>query len=730
MSLDSASSTSFFSTTAASTARQPAPHPISTSIAAAFRSKHPAPATALLGSAAQPQHGPAMSAHHPYHHSQSSLHKTLHQPHSHHQQLTSLPSPPLSSVEPPPSSAFFLKSPFQEYSETHETETSPHRIRHKQRSSILREKRLSFVLQPLSDPRQSFQSLRLDLEVVRSKLHERERELAEAKSIVGEKNGQIQQFEAIGREHSNQLQEILVDRDALSKEMATGHADHARTQKRLDASVCKVEKLQQENRQLMDQLMALRNKDTSESNSVEDSDICTTSKDVEQYKAEVDRLQELLLSMSSRHVQDQAQVQFFQQQSRQIQRQLDLLEQQAVTGSSEPAAVLASQPKPSSPSSSPSSSASARKHGSLGEIALSSLLSSVAAASSYSRRTKPSRRFTVNAPRKEGELVLEQRKCEFLMEQISVLQRGYDTLRQEKVTLELQLDLMQRQHQYHQQQRQKRRESQRRTLGHEQSASLSAALANMSSSNSSQSPSPPMSSAVAAIAAAVRNATTPSTPLLPSFSVAEQEREKARIQHELEQAHIRAQQEAQAKEAKRLAAKAAAEAAEREAIQLKRLKDHHVKETLASLEARRGRSDSKNITFADKGELKHLESLRLTQDQSYSGSAPSSPAFQSAAAARASRRIMSPISFHQRSSSSGSATLSSSPSPIPNPSMPSPQSSLATIAKESLSSSPSTPSSSSSKASSSKQTLAHYTHHGPTMAIEQCSCCIGAMIDL
>ncbi|ORZ13776.1 hypothetical protein BCR41DRAFT_354971 [Lobosporangium transversale] len=76
------------------------------------------------------------------------------------------------------------------------------------------------------------------------------------------------------------------------------------------------------------------------------------------------------------------------------------------------------------------------------------MVSSVAV-NSHFRRSKPKRRFTLNTTfHQEAPLTIEQRKCEFLMDQITVLQRGYDKLRQEKATVELQLEMMQRQHQF------------------------------------------------------------------------------------------------------------------------------------------------------------------------------------------------------------------------------------------------------------------------------------------
>ncbi|KAK3834327.1 MAG: hypothetical protein JOS17DRAFT_738695 [Linnemannia elongata] len=633
-----------------------------------------------------------------------------HTQHKHqHHNISSLPSPPLSSVEPPLNSDFFLKSPLQERCEALETELSALRTRLKrsERSSTIREKRLSIFQQQSTDSQHSLQSLKTLYDTTLAQLQQTQRDLASAQSSLSTKDAMVRHMEAMAMEQESQLKEVMADREALATEMMESHNENSKQQKRLKNSADKVEKLQQENLQLIEQLRELRTKvvDVSDAKldametmsrekAIDGKTIQELEKETAKSRIEIDRLQDLVMNMGNRHVQVQAQLSFFQQQAIQLQQQLDLystLDGSSIAGGEGAGGSVAT------------------KHSSLvlADGALSSLLSSVAtvATTSLNRRSKPTRRFTVNAPRKVDDLTMEQRKCQFLMDQIAVLQRGYDSLRQEKVTLELQIDLMQRQHQYHQQQRQKRRESQRRTLGHEQSATLSKSLAIMV--NSSTSPSPSSSgSALSAV---------PSTPLLPTISAAEQEREKARIQHELEQAQIRAQLQAQEQELQRQAAKVAAEEAEREAIRLRRAKSIHLKETLASLESKRGRTDSRDIQFSPSEELKHLEHLRLANDghpatqsqPQQQQSSMSQQNFQSAAA-RASRRIGSPLSL--RSSSS-------SPSKSP-------------LAIGSTSSSPSSSSKQSSNA-------AHYTHHhhraagyAPTYSIEQCSCCIGNIIDI
>ncbi|KAF9190131.1 hypothetical protein BGZ51_008920 [Haplosporangium sp. Z 767] len=724
------SATAATTTIASTSSRQPALQPITTTIpsSVSLGLGHASPPSSSMPfdsprTIIAPTRGPAqpLVLYQKPTHPQQPPH-TLQQRHH----ISSLPSPPLSSVEPSYNADFFPKSPLQERCEALETELSAlrNRLRRSERSSTIREKRFSLFQQQSTDTQQSLQSLRQQHEKVLAQQQDIQRELSDAKDALASREHHIRQLEASNQEQECKLSAILSDREALSAEMMESHAENAKQQKRLKTSNDKVERLQQENRQLIEQLQELRAKVVEVSDAKLDAvdtldremtrggqAIQELQKEASKYKAEVDRLQDLALMMGNRHVQQQAQLSFFQQQAQQLQQQLEMTQQIALASAVEHGAeVLHTTSAQSSsgasstystPTTSMSGSSFRSKHGSLmlGDETLTSLLTSVAsvATTSYSRRTKITRRFTVNAPRKEGELTLEQRKCEFLMDQISVLQRGYDALRQEKVTLELQLDLMQRQHQYHQQQRQKRRESQRRTLGHEQSTALSNALATM-------------------VSAAAHDASIPSTPLLPTISAAEQAREKARIQHELEQAQIRAQKEAQAKEAQRLAAKAAAEEAEREAYRLRRQKSFHLKETLASLESKRNRTDNRTIQFSGSEELKHLEHLRLANEQNLS-SGEGGMSFQSAAAARASRRIMSP------SSSGHYSSTTISPSPLSSSSSP-------------LQTSSSSPTLQNNKqpmyytSSSQHQKSGLRLEHSYTYNIEQCSCCIGAMIEL
>ncbi|KAF9417420.1 hypothetical protein BGZ94_009972 [Podila epigama] len=734
--------------------------------------------------------------------------------HQHHltQQHHSLPSPPLSSVHPTAASGFFLKSPLQERCEALEAELSSLRTRLKrtERTSMVREKRLSIFQQQSTDTHQALNTLRHQHELTLAQLKDAQDEAVKAKEQLQNQTVQVQQLKEQTQDQACQLKEVLLDRDSLSMEMAECHTDNAKFLKRLKASTDKVERLQQENRLLIEQLRELRVKVVSVSDEkmhcmeALDNEKHRGSKatlDLEQevvkYKTQVDKLQELVLMMGNRHVQLQAQLQFHQQQAQRYYQQLQQQQQPQQSHHSEhhqrPSLGHASSLYtpiehkalvPHNPNTQSSSTVSSTvssttasttttaaappttsKHTSLmlGDTAITTLLASVAT-SSNAKRNKTTRRFTVNAKHQEAPLTLEQRKCEFLLDQISALQRGYDTLRQEKVTLELQVDLMQRQHQYHQQQRQKRRESQRRTLGHEQSVALSTALANITTpTNTPTTAQPPFSlfSGAPTTIATATSSTPASTPATMTGTIAVTttgspltlltrhpsseafELAQARKLKELEQEKER---ERLARAAQAEAQAAAEEAARQEAIQQKKLKDLHLKEALASLESKRGRSDSRNVTFTSSEELKHLEHLRLAhqeENNSHSGGgggglmSPVTSAFQAAVNARASRRIGSPLSTSttpkvQSPAVTASSTSSTSSSPF--------------FASSSPLSSAVTPASSFSSGFSmtelkSKDTS--YTQPSPSplqsqhrvysraeLDIQQCSCCIGNMIEI
>ena len=553
-----------------------------------------------------------------------------------------------------------------------------------------------------------------------------------------------------------------------------------------------MQQLQQENANLLHQLrqqqQQLHQKSPSpskEGSTTSSSSLSglTPEDEARKSRVEVERLQDLVLVMGRKQLQAQAQLAFFQQQT-----------QWPATPISTPGSPFWPQ-TPSLMSPSGSIQGGPRSAALVPDLSQASLLASIAAVAGTtlnSTRDKPNRRFTVQTKNlKEDELTVEQRKCEFLMDQIANLQRGYDALRQEKSTLEIQLDLIQRQHHYHQQQRQKRRSSQRRTLGHDQSAALSLALTGL-----------PQGNTVASRMSGVHGSgdyghlsAIPATPPMsatPSFfSTPEaQAQEVARIQHELAQAQLREEEEERRVQKQRRAA----EQAEQEARRLRRQKSMHLKEALASLESKRARSDSGHVLSSSE-DLRHLEQLQLfspqqqahektSQEQQSSQEQPghqqqqrtlsSSPlpqaqppsqplrlqlspvglTFQSAAAAAAAagRKILSPFSPRLESASrhiSSSASSDTAPlSPQSSTAASSPSlatSSLASPATTSPSSS--LPSSFSSSTHSTKQQAASYTQrvensetplktrlHRPfpshTYDIEQCSCCIGVMIEL
>ncbi|ORZ10935.1 hypothetical protein BCR41DRAFT_398110 [Lobosporangium transversale] len=535
-----------------------------------------------------------------------------------HHHISSLPSPPLSSVEPP-SSVFFPRSPSQERSD----------------------------FQPSQPP----QSIMAQYESTLSQLEDTKRELDDVRVSLALKEEHIRQLETIVQDQERKLDGFLSEREALSLEMKENFKENAELQKRLQETTDKVGRLQLENRQLIEQVQELRTKTPEAQNTVTDTN------------CQVNR--------HSRHVQVQTQLTFFQQQAQRLQQQLNQYKEAANVVVPTDHRDNNKAHVPHSRQGSTSSPVKNNNSMMMCDSTLSSLLASVATVAATS-------------------ILIIQRKCEFLMDQIAVLQRGYDSLRQEKVTLELQLDLMQRQHQYHQQQRQKRRESQQQQrrssqAGQEQSSALSKALAIMVASSKE-------TNLLSAI---------PSIPLLPTISAAEQEQEKARIQHELEQAQIRAQK-------------------------------------------RQRKESARAIRFSDSEELKHLEHLRLLneqqeqqrqqQQQQQKSSWEGINIFQNAVAARASRGFMSPFKQHHRSSSS---TLLSSPSPAASPS---PLSAVTTPALHqhrqhhrhhcillmTSSSSeiglqiiPEPPSASQFSLSSNL-----YPH------IEQCSCCLGSIIEL
>ncbi|KAF9124933.1 hypothetical protein BGW39_007789 [Mortierella sp. 14UC] len=413
------------------------------------------------------------------------------------------------SSPPPTEDALSLKDRFVSL----ETELSSLRIQlqHQEQTSTVREKRLSQYQQQSSNIQVSLQTLKHQHELVLAQLSKAQTDSSQLRNQLETTATENKQLKTQVQEQKRELKEVTLDRDSLSLEMVECHSDNAKFLKRLRGSTDQVGSLQDENRSLIEQLRELRarvtdlTEDKSKLSETLERERQRTSHAtlgleavVTRYKGEVERLQDLVLAMGHKHVQTQAQLTYLQklqqQHHQQQQQQRASLQAAASSSSSQRESPLSQQKRPlvshqhsQSTSSVPHSLSSSLVqshqtpslaqqplHGGLvlGDGALASILSSVAA-SSNSRRSKPARRFTVNGAaqqqqQQEAPLTLEQRKCKFLMDQITVLQRGYDNLRQEKITLELQLDQAQRQYEYQQQHRQRRRSSQRRTLGSEQ----------------------------------------------------------------------------------------------------------------------------------------------------------------------------------------------------------------------------------------------------------------------
>ncbi|KAG0317062.1 hypothetical protein BGZ99_006519 [Dissophora globulifera] len=439
--------------------------------------------------------------------------------------------PTSSSSLPSRPSSMLLSDPLQlqDRCEALESELSTLRSRLHQyeQSSTLREKRLSQAQQLSSTTQQSMQTLKQQHEMMRIQLTNIQEDAALSRSQLEDKTKENRQLKSTIQEQRRELDEVVLDRDSLSLEMVECHADNAKFLKRLRTSNDKVDRLQDENRYLIEQLRELRAKvvevadektKVSETLDRERQRAGQAALELERvvarYKDEVERLQDLVLAMGQKHVQVQGQLTFLQHQA---QAQLQIRQQQQLAieqgGSTDPQQQQQQQQLQHQPQEQSLLSRSSSAHSSsmsnvapslqsldsassslastlspsqqqqhqlgagivLGDGALASILSSIAA-SSHLRRSKPARRFTVNNSsasfstsheRQEQEatpLTLEQRKCKFLMDQITVLQRGYDTLRQEKITMELQLDLMQRQHEFHHQQQQQRQQREKRKI--------------------------------------------------------------------------------------------------------------------------------------------------------------------------------------------------------------------------------------------------------------------------
>lgn len=338
-------------------------------------------------------------------------------------------------------------------------------------SLVSSEERLSQAQQQCFNMRQSLETLKQQHEITSVNLSTSQADANQSKVWLADRDKEIHRLKAQAIELSRELKEVTVDRDSLSFEMTDCHADNAKYLKRLRAANDSADSLQEENRYLIEQLRELRAKVMEISDGkfrvqetldrerhLAGQAALDLEKVVARYKGEVERLQDLVLAMGHKHVMTQGQLAFLQQRA-QARLQPSAIEHSVDSGGSS-RSVERDQVLIHHPSTSPSghtsqldsvpSTVTARSESHhehqrpvLSDRALASILSSVAV-SSQSQRSKPTRRFTVNASHTGAPLTMEQRKYNLLMDQITVLQRGYDTLREEKITLESQLDLVQR----------------------------------------------------------------------------------------------------------------------------------------------------------------------------------------------------------------------------------------------------------------------------------------------
>ncbi|KAF8976535.1 hypothetical protein BGZ46_008179 [Entomortierella lignicola] len=393
------------------------------------------------------------------------------------------------------------------------------KLHRSEQSSTVREKRLSQAQIQSSNTQQSLHTLKQQHEMTLIQLSKVQAEATSSRTRAEEKEKENQQLKSQVQSLTSELREVTLDRDSLSLEMAECHTDNAKFLKRLRTSNDKVDRLQDENRHLIEQLRELRARNTelsekktrlSETLDRERHRAGQAALELEgvvaRYKREVERLQDLVLALGHKQVEVQSQLAYLQQQAQKPisedlnGQKVDEESQPAESSSNTPPNafndLLTSSHKPVSlsvPTESietvPGNTTQQYGDLNLGEGALSSIMASVAA-SSHSRRSKPARRFTINSSHTEAPLTLEQRKGQLLMDQITVLQRGYDTLREEKATMELQLEMMQRQHLYHQQHRHNRRHSQRKALGQRQAPSSSNVISSPSTGASLELASP------------------------------------------------------------------------------------------------------------------------------------------------------------------------------------------------------------------------------------------------
>ncbi|KAF9577960.1 hypothetical protein BGW38_006513, partial [Lunasporangiospora selenospora] len=334
--------------------------------------------------------------------------------------------------------------------------------------------------------RQSLQTLKTEHEKTRIQLGTLQNENHHLKAMVDTQSRDLKSLQQQAQERDQSLREAIQDRDMLSFEMTECHEDNAKYLKRLRSSGELVNALQEENRHLLDQLREVRARlaETAESKTGMAEQLerererarmeaLELGRVASRYRGEVERLQDLVLAMGNKHMHVQAQLRRHQQHYRQrLQQQLQQPQEMRPMMTDDSFAQQEGRlqhyqqdlavPRSRIQEGTPVATDAPFGSGSLNPGSLPTEIENT----SRTRRSKVTRRFTVNATSSltsssassmlqgreavaaatKPPLTVEQRKAEFLLDQITVLQRGFDGLRQEKITLELQLDLLQRQY--------------------------------------------------------------------------------------------------------------------------------------------------------------------------------------------------------------------------------------------------------------------------------------------
>ncbi|KAF9435366.1 hypothetical protein BGZ76_006430 [Entomortierella beljakovae] len=200
-----------------------------------------------------------------------SAHLSNHHPHHNHHQDTELPTPPLSSSHTSTTGPTFFPAGYSlsnnsfstlERCEALESELSDLRskLHRSEQSSVVREKRLSQAQQHSSNTQQSLQTLKQQHEMTLIQLSKTQGEANSSRIRLEERETENQQLKTQVKSLASELREVTLDRDSLSMEMVECHADNSKFLKRLRVSNDKVDRLQDENRYLIEQLRELRSR--------------------------------------------------------------------------------------------------------------------------------------------------------------------------------------------------------------------------------------------------------------------------------------------------------------------------------------------------------------------------------------------------------------------------------------------------------------------------------------